>query len=71
MCINLVRELYGEEHIFFRLPTHLQPYVSIVMEQFKKNFRNSGFTESISDNVEDDLEMSLTASDNYLSDKKG
>lgn len=71
VCINLVRELYGEEHIFFRLPAHLQPYVSIVMEQFKKNFRNSGFTESISDNVEDDLEMSLTASDNYLSDKKG
>ena len=71
VCINLVRELDGKEILYFRLPKHLQPYVSLTMEQFKKDFRNSGFTESISDNVKDDLEMSIIASDNYISDKKG
>lgn len=71
VCINLVRELNGQDMIYFRLPTHLRPYVSLIMEQFKKDFRNSGFTESISDNVEDDLEMSIIASDNFNSEKKG
>lgn len=68
LCINLVRIIYNEKPLYIRIPDHLIPYVDMAIEQFKKNFRNSGFTESIMDNVDEDLEMQLIATDNY---KKG
>ena len=36
------------------------------MEQFKREFRDSGFTESINDNVDDDLEFQLIANENVM-----
>lgn len=68
LCINLVRIIYNEKPLYIRIPDHLIPYVDMAIEQFKKNFRNSGFTESIMDNVDEDLEMQLIATDDY---KKG
>lgn len=68
LCINLVRVIYNEKPLYIRIPDHLIPYVDMAIEQFKKNFRNSGFTESIMDNVDEDLEMQLIATDDY---KKG
>lgn len=68
LCINLVRIIYNEKPLYIRIPDHLIPYVDMTIEQFKKNFRNSGFTESIMDNVDEDLEMQLIATDDY---KKG
>lgn len=65
LCINLVRELDGEEPVYFRIEEHLKLYVDIAVNQFKKNFRNSGFMESLYDNVDDDLEMMLTQADHF------
>ena len=66
VCFNLYNDLHGKDYKYFRIPEVLEPYVSIIIEQFKKEFRNSGFTESISDNVEDDLEMMLVTNENYM-----
>lgn len=72
VCINLVRELDNEEYIYFRIDDNIKPYVQIVIEQFKKDFRNSGFTESIADNVDDDLEMLITSDEALMKElKKG
>ncbi|MBO7212435.1 MAG: hypothetical protein J6V44_15750 [Methanobrevibacter sp.] len=72
VCINLVRELDNEDYIYFRIDNHIKPYVQIVIEQFKKDFRNSGFTESIADNVDDDLEMLITSDEALMKElKKG
>lgn len=72
VCINLLRELDGEDIIYFRLRDDLKPYVSIIIEQFKKDFRNSGFLESISDNVDEDLEMMITSDEVLMKDiRKG
>jgi len=68
LCINLVRIIYNEKPLYIRIPDHLIPYVDMAIEQFKKNFKKSGFTESIMDNVDEDLEMQLIATDDY---KKG
>ena len=70
VCINLLRELDNEEYIYFRLDPKLQPYVQIIIEQFKKDFRNSGFTDSISDNVDDDLEMMITSDESIMKSLK-
>ena len=66
VSLNLYNDLLGYEYEYFRLPDTLKPYVGIVIEQFKKDFRNSGFTDSIADGVENDLEMQLTSDENYM-----
>lgn len=66
VCLNLYRELNYLEPIWFRIKSNLKPYVSIVMEQFKREFRDSGFTESINDNVDEDLEFQLIANENAM-----
>jgi hypothetical protein len=70
VCINLVKELDNDDITYFRLRDDLKPYVPIIIEQFKKDFRNSGFLESISDNVEDDLEMMITSDEVIMKDLK-
>lgn len=66
VCINLFRELNRLEYTWFRIDECLKSYVYIIIEQFKKEFRNSGFTESISDNVDEDLEFQLIADENVM-----
>jgi hypothetical protein len=68
VCINLVREIDQENLIYFRISDNLKPYVKIVMKQFKKIFRDAGFTESIMDNVDADLEMQLVVDESYIRD---
>ena len=70
VCLNLLREIDGDKPTYFRLDQSLQPYVDIVMKQFKKAFRNSGFSESIMDNVEADLEMQLVVDERYTKGEK-
>ena len=65
LALNLVRELDGEKPVYFRLDKSLEPYVDIAVNQFKKKFRNSGFMESLYDNVNEDLEMMLVQSDQF------
>lgn len=65
LALNLVRELDGEVPTYFRLEASLQPHVNLAMNQFKKKFRNSGFMESLYDNVDEDLEMMLLQSDQF------
>lgn len=65
LALNLVRELDGEAPTYFRLEASLQPHVTLAMNQFKKKFRNSGFMESLYDNVDEDLEMMLLQSDQF------
>ena len=69
VCLNLLRVLDGDKPTYFRLQPHLQPYVQIVIEQFKKNFRNSGFTDSIMDNVDEDIELQLIADDGFRKER--
>jgi hypothetical protein len=66
VCINLLREIDGEKPIKFRIDDATYQYVDVVMKQFKKKFRNSGFTESIMDNVKADLEMQLSVDETYI-----
>lgn len=70
VCLNLINDIEGKEFTYFRMPSHLKPFVNIIIEQFKKDFRNSGFTESIMDNVEDDLELQLTSDEVYMKERK-
>lgn len=70
LCINLVRELDGEAPVYFRITDDLKLYVDLAVNQFKKNFRNSGFMESLYDNVNDDLEMMLTQADHFEKDSR-
>jgi hypothetical protein len=65
VCINLLNDLNGHERTYFRIKEDLVPYVGIIIEQFKKDFRNSGFNDSIMDNVETDLEMSIVADETF------
>lgn len=71
VCINLLNDLENKPRKFFRIDNYLVPYVGIVIEQFKKDFRNSGFTESIMDGVEQDLEMSVVADEVYMKENGG
>lgn len=66
VCINLVREAEGKKPVRFRIDDSTYQYVDVVMKQFKKQFRNSGFRESIMDNVETDLEMCLSVDETYI-----
>ena len=66
VCLNLLRDLDNKSPIYFRMPDSLKPYVQIIIEQFKKDFRNSGFNDSIMDNVEADLEMTLLANESFM-----
>lgn len=70
VCLNLLRELDREKPSYFRLDDSLKCYVDIIIKQFKKTFRNSGFTESIMDNVEADLEMQLIVDERYTKGEK-
>ena len=65
VCLNLINDIDGKPYSYIRIEEHLKPYVQLCINQFKKNFRNCGFCESLSDNVEDDIEMKLTATDDY------
>ena len=71
LCINLVRELDGEEKVYFRIDDSLKLYVDLAINQFKKNFRNSGFMESLYDNIDDDLEMMITQADHFEKNERG
>ena len=72
VCINLLKEIENQEYQYFRLRDDLKPYLHIILEQFKKDFRNSGFLESISDNVDEDLEMMITSDESLMKElKKG
>lgn len=71
LCINLVRELDGDPPIYFRIDDSLKLYTDLAINQFKKNFRNSGFMESLYDNVDDDLEMMLTQADHFEKNERG
>lgn len=66
VLINLVRNIDKEKTIYFRISDSLKPYVNMVIKQFYKKFRNSGFTDSIMDNVEADLEMQLIVDETYM-----
>lgn len=66
VCLNLLREIYGKKPVWYRIENYLKPYVETAIEQFKKDFRASGFTESISDNVDEDLEFQLIADENVM-----
>lgn len=66
VCFNLYNDLNNKDYKYFRIPDVLHPYVNIIIEQFKKEFRNSGFTDSISDNVENDLEMQLVTNEVFM-----
>lgn len=59
VCINLLRELYGLDYVWFRINENLKLHVHIAIEQFKKDFRSSGFTDSITDGVDDEAKLSL------------
>lgn len=71
VCFNLINDLDGEPRKYFRIEQSLIPYVGIIIEQFKKDFRNSGFNDSIMDGVEQDLEMSLIADETYMKENGG
>lgn len=66
LCINLVREIDGESQMFFRLPEYLKPFVKIAIQQYRKLFRNIGFTESIMDGIDPDVELKLIGDENAL-----
>lgn len=68
VCLNIVRELDGEKPIYFRIEEHIIPFVDVAIEQFKKNFRNSGFMETLYNSVSEDLEMQYIQSDLYKDD---
>ena len=71
VAINLVRDFDKEPYIYFKLDENMEPYVQIIIEQFKRDFRNSGFAESMTD-IEDDLEMLITSDENLMKElKKG
>ena len=53
VCINLVRELDNEKPIYFRIDEALEPYVQLVIAQFKEKFRDSGFADSIMEYADD------------------
>ena len=59
VCINLLRDLDSEKRVYFRLDDSLKYYVDIIIEQFKKSFRNSGFTDSIMDDYMREYESSM------------
>ena len=66
VVINLLRDIDKEKPIYFRIDKGLIPHVDIMIKKFKKKFRDSGFTESIMDNVDVDLEMQLSVDESYL-----
>lgn len=68
VLLNLVRSMDGEKPAYFRISDSLKPYINIVIKQFNKKFRNCGFNESIMDNVQADLEMSLAVDEAYRRD---
>ena len=70
VCLNLLREIDKDKPFYFRIAPNIEPYVEIVMEQFKKEFRNAGFTESIMDNVDADLEMQLIVDESFTKEKE-
>lgn len=57
VCFNLLNDLDNKPYKYYRIDEALQPFVSIIITQFKKDFRNSGFASSIMDSVEVDLEI--------------
>ena len=65
VCLNVINDMDDVEYNYVRIDDHLKPFVKIIISQFKKEFRNSGFCESISDNVEEDLEMQLKSTEDY------
>lgn len=68
VCINLLKLINNEKPVKFRIDDALYQHVDVIIKQFKKKFRNSGFTESIMDNVKADLEMQLSVDESYLRD---
>lgn len=66
VCINLVRLIDGDEKVQFRIDDAVYQYLDIIINAFKKYFRNCGFTESIMDNVDADLEMHLCVDESYI-----
>lgn len=47
VCINLRRDLDGQEPTYFRIDESLIPYVTMTIEAFKKSFRDCGFDDSL------------------------
>lgn len=71
VCINLLKDIDKKPRQYFRISQSLIPYVDIIIEQFKKDFRVSGFNSSIMDNVETDLEMTLLADETFMKENGG
>jgi hypothetical protein len=61
VCLNLLRDIENKPRTYFRLSDSLIPYVGIIIEQFKKKVRNLGFTDSIMDNTDADLDVAFDA----------
>jgi hypothetical protein len=70
LCNNLIKYIDGEKPVYFRINESLKPYINILIEQFKKDFRNSGFTESIMDNVDEDIAFALIMDESYIKERK-
>ena len=65
VCLNLIKELDGKPRKYIRIKKELEPYVDIIIEQYKRKFRNCGFNENLV-NIDDlDLRMTIYNDDNF------
>lgn len=65
VCLNLIKDLDNKPRVYIRIDKELEPYVDIVIEQYKKRFRNSGFSENLVNLLDLDLSMTVYNDDNY------
>ena len=66
VCINLLRELEGKPHTYFRIDESLIPFVTMTMESFKKSFRECGFEESLLSDYEQEYDVAFYNQDAAL-----
>lgn len=59
VSMNLLNELDNKPYSYLRIDDNLKPYVQLTIAQFKRQFSNSGFMDSVMYNVDDDLDMQL------------
>lgn len=70
VCLNLVRELDNENPTYVRIDQNIKPFVNSTIAQFKKNFRNAGFADTIYNSASTDAEWKLSQSDLYEDEKE-